>query len=122
MGILDGVPEGDGIRMEWCIALAAGCRIPQIGIVAGVDAGTTAHDLFSDTGDEQLTVSAVHHAAEEGIVGDKASGLEPVVTSKELRESLELLFRLYVFRRGSALDGILYASHLTIADALFRRA
>ena len=83
MGILDGMPESDGIRMEGGIALTSGSRIPQIGIVTRIDAGTATYDLLMDIGYEQLAVSAVHHATEENIVGDKASGLQPVVTPQQ---------------------------------------
>ena len=74
VGILDGMPEGDSIRMERGIALAFGCRIPKIGVVAGLDTGTATHNPFMDASDEQLAVAIVHHSTKECVVWHETSG------------------------------------------------
>ena len=122
MGSLDGGPHGDGIRMEWGIALAARGGIPEVGITIAEDGDRGSDDVFMVFGNQYLAQTSLHHVTEESIVGDVALGLEPVVMVQQFREGFELGKGLYGFGHSATLLGVDNSLQLLIADALFRCA
>jgi hypothetical protein len=54
MGIFDGVPDRDGIRMQREVGLTTEGRVPQVGIHIAVDTGRTTNDVVTIFGNKQL--------------------------------------------------------------------
>ena len=52
MGILDGVPDSDSVRVEWQVGLTTEGGVPEIGILVAIDTGRTTNDVMVVFGDK----------------------------------------------------------------------
>ena len=83
VGIFHRVPDGQHVGVQMHIGLPSESRIPQISITLRIGTGGTADHLPVILGDKQSCVVAVLHLSEEGVVGNKALGLQDIMTTQK---------------------------------------
>ncbi len=119
VGILDGVPDGHGVRMQYHIGLTTKRRIPEEGIALTVDAGRTANHMPLVFGNKKPTTVGFCCFFKELIVRNISLWLKPMVLVQQLTESLEVFFAFHLAGDDSAGIGIVDALLHLLRDALF---
>ena len=80
--ILDSVPDGDGIRVQWEIGLAAEGRVPQVGIHIAVDTGRTTNDVVTLFGNKQLASITLSQFDKKLAIRNISFWLEPMMMTQ----------------------------------------
>lgn len=119
VGIFDGMPDGQCVRMQHDIRLTSEGRIPQERIALTIDTGRTANDMLLVFGNEKPAGIGLCCFDEELVVGNIPLGLEPMVLMKQLAEGFEIILALHLASDHPTRHGIVDALLHLLRDTLF---
>ena len=121
MGVFDGMPNGQRVRMKHDICLTTESCIPKESIALTVDTGRTTYHMLMIFGDEQSARIGFGGLDEELVVGDITLWLEPMVLTQQMGKGLEVFVGLYLARSDTTGIGIVDALLHLLVDAFFGR-